>query len=163
MWFAKKQKSNMTIPERKESQYFGQYSRVVDVDRLIQIFQESGKLAVESRNPETARSRYDLAIECYHQLMSLHISRGLQKSTKNAMEILVSRFPSQACMNEALGLCDKANKVKTIKTQYKHLKKAQQVLEKGLEKRDVGYENIMSIYVQVKDYVKKAEEQMKKT
>ena len=66
-------------------------------------------------------------------------------------------------MNEALGLCDKANEVKTIKTQYKHLKKAQQVLEKGLEKKDIGYENIMSIYVQVKEYVKKAEEQLNKT
>ena len=161
MWVFKNTKS-IGFPERKESQYSGQYSLGVDVERLLQIFEESGNLAVNSRNPETAHSRYELAIECYHQLMTLHINQELRETTKNAMEVLVSRFPSQVCMNEALGLCDKANKVKTIKTQYKHLKKAQQVLEIGLEKRDIGYENIMSIYVQVKEYVKKAEEQLNK-
>lgn len=123
MWFLKNKRGNVTIPDRKERQYSGHYSRVVDVDRLIQVFQESGKLAVESRKPDTAHSRYDLAIECYHQIMSLRINRGLRKSTKNAMEVLASCFPSQVCMNEALGLCDKANKVKTVKTQYNTSKK----------------------------------------
>jgi len=162
MWFRNKSKSSVTIPDRNEGQFAQQYAQVVDVNRLTQIYQESGQLAVKSRNPETAHSRYDLAIECYYQIMSLPTSRRLRKSTKNATDILVSRFPSQVCMNEALGLCDKANKVKTIKTQHKHLKKAEQLLKSGLDKRDVGYDNIMSIYVQVEEYIKKAEEQLDK-
>lgn len=165
MSFFSKSKSNVTIPDRKESAYYGQYSDVEDVDRLIEIFKDSSKLAVESRNPETAYSRYELLIECYHQIMSLPIDRALRKITESTMETVVSTFPSQVCVNEALGFCDKANKVKTIKTQYKYLKKAEEVLEKGLEESDSDedHEKIMEVYEQVKDYIKQAEEQLKET
>ena len=164
MSFFSKSKSNVTIPDRKLTQFYNEHPQIGNLDRLIQIFKESAKLAVESRNPETAYNRYEQAIEIYYQIISLPIDRGLRKEIISSTEQLVSLFPSQVCMNEALGLSDKASKVKTIETQYKYLKEAEQVLEKGLEKKDdVGYENIMSIYVQIKDYVKQAEDQIENT
>ena len=163
MSFFSKSKSNVAIPVRKESANYGQYSDVEDVDRLIEIFKDSASLAMKSHNPETAYSRYELLIECYHQIMSLPIDRALRKNTESAMETVVSSFPSQVCVNEALGLCDKANKVKTIKTQYKYLKKAEEVLTKGLEESDVDNEKIMEVYEQVKDYLKQAEDQIENT
>ena len=162
MSFFSKSKSNVTIPDREESAYCGQYSHEQDVDRLIEIFQDSAKLAMESRNPETAHSRYELLIESYHQLKSLSIGRTLRKNTDSVMEDMVSTFPSQVCVNEALGLCDKANKVKTIKTQYKYLKKAEEVLRKGLEEinSDKDNEKIIEVYEQVNNYLKQVEDQI---
>ena len=83
---------------------------------MIEIFSESGRIAVESKKPETAHTRYELAIEAYHQIMALRPDRAVRQSTRDAMQILVDRFPSQVCMNEALGITDKANKVKGVKT-----------------------------------------------
>jgi len=162
MWFKKNPKSTQ-IPARSVSCYCGQYERVADVDRLIQIFQESADLAFKSKNHETANTRYELAIEVYHQLKTLGLKRSLRKSTENAMERLVRLFPSQVCMNVALGLCDKAGKAESVNTQLALLKKAQEILEDGLARKDEGHERILGIYSQVVDYVNKAEDLIKQS
>ena len=124
------------IPSRGASKYCNQYARVQDTQRLIQILTESGQIAMNSRIPKTAQSRYELAIEAHHQVLTLRLDGQVRQSIIESTEILVDRFPSQVCMNEALGLCDKANKVKTDKTQLKHLLKAKSILERGLARHD---------------------------
>jgi len=146
-----------TIPPRTSSRYCGQYSRTEDVQRLIQILTDSSKIAVESKDPETAQTRYELAIEAYHQIFALCQGSVIEHRVTEATQVLVDRFPSQVCMNEALGLCDKANKLKSVKTQIAHLRKAQEILEGGLGRKDIGYTNIKTIYDQVVAHIKKAE------
>jgi len=146
-----------TIPPRTSSRYCGQYCRSEDVHRLIEILTESSKIAVESKKPDTAQTRYELAIEAYHQILALRPGIDLEQRVAEAMQVLVDRFPSQVCMNEALGLCDKASKLKSVKSQLKYLRKAQEILERGLARQDIGYNNIKSIYDQVVVHVIEAE------
>ena len=62
------------IPDRSRSRYAGQYAESVFPDRLFEIFADSERLAMTSKNPDTAGTRFDLAVEVYHQLMSLKLS-----------------------------------------------------------------------------------------
>jgi hypothetical protein len=60
-------------------------------------------------------------------------------------------------MGEALGLCDQAETAGHVDKQLPLLREARDVLLKGLERKDVGYDNIMFIYVQVVDRIEKGE------
>jgi ribosomal protein S27E len=123
----------------------------------VQIFQNSGQIAIESKTPETAQSDFELAIEIYYQIVALRPGTELERTVTNAVQILADCFPSNACMNEAIGICEKANKLKSIKTKLKYLRKAQEILESGLARQDIGYAKITSIYNQVVSYVRQAE------
>jgi hypothetical protein len=146
-----------SIPLRNSSRYCGLYAGSTNVQRLLQIFEESGVLCVESRNPETAQTRFELMLEAYYQIVDLLAPSDFAVRTKASMQAIVDRFPSQTCMNEALGICDKAKKLKSVKTQLSYLQKAQTILERGLARNDVGYSNIKSIYDQVIAHIEKAE------
>lgn len=152
-----------SIPLRNSSRYNGLYARSTNVQRLVQIFEESGLLCMESRNPETAQTRFELMLEAYYQIMDLLGASDFAVRTRTSMQVIVDRFPSQMCMNEALGICDKAKKVKTVKTQLRYLQTAQTILERGLARHDVGYSNIKSIYDQVIAHIEKAEIAMRES
>ena len=146
------------IPPRSTSRYNGQHSRVVDAGRLLELWRQSCSIAMESKKRDTATARFELAVECYWQLMELSLTSEVQESLQKTMHLLARNFPGQVCMNAALGLCDEANKKKTIKAQLKLLLEARDLLVEGLARKDSNYDAINSIYVQVVDYIKKAEE-----
>jgi len=123
----------------------------------VRIFTESSKIAVESKKPETAQARFELAIEVYYQIVALRPDTEIERKTTNAMRTLNDEFPSIVCMNEALGICDKASKIKSVRTQLKYLRKAQEILERGLARQNIGHTNLTSIYAQVVGYVRQAE------
>jgi hypothetical protein len=139
-----------TIPPRSTSRC---YSRATDVQGLVQIFQNSGRIAVESKNPETAQRDFDLAIEAYYQIVSLRPVTELERSVTHAMKTLAEDFPTKVCINEAIGICEKANKLKSIRTKLKYLRKAQEILERGRARQDIGYPSITSIDDQVVAYI----------
>jgi len=130
-----KQRFRMTsqaIPERSTSRYSGQYARAVDPQRLLEIFTESNKIAITSKNPVTARSRFELAVEAYHQLMSMGLPSDLNSSVQNAMSTLAGSFATQVCINEAIGLCAKASKLKSARRKLEYLNRARDVLHASL-------------------------------
>jgi hypothetical protein len=135
----------------------GNYSRATDVQRLVEIFQNTGQIALESKNPETAQNNFELAIEAYYQIVALHPSAALEQSITQAMQILADRFPTKVCINEVIGICEKANNLKSIKTKLKYLLKAQEILERGLARQDTDQAKIAAIYSQVVSYVNQAE------
>ena len=143
-----------TIPPRSTSRC---YSRATDVQRLVQIFQNSGRLAVESKNLETAHANFDLAVEAYYQIVSLCSATELERSVTQAMQTLAGDFPTKVCINEAVGICEKADKLKSIKTKLKYLRNAQEILERGRARQDNGYPSITSVYDQVVAYIKQGE------
>ncbi len=57
-----------TIPPRSVARC---YSCATDVQCFVQIFQNSGRIAIESKNPITARANFELAVE---GLLSDHLS-----------------------------------------------------------------------------------------
>lgn len=120
------------IPARNTSKYSGQYSGAFDSQRIVEIFMDSHRLALSSKNPDTAGDRFALAVEAYHQIMSMGVSADVRGSVQRAMETLVDVFPAQVVANEALGLREKARKLKTPKKQLEFLRSARDVLDHGL-------------------------------
>lgn len=138
------------------------FDRIRETVRLADVTTESGQIAVESRDPKVAQSHYDLAIEAFRLALALRPDPDLRRSLLNAREVLKEWFPSSSCINEALGICDEANNHSSATEQLELLQKAQDLLEDGLARRDIGYDGIMSIYEQVVPYVQQAEALSKK-
>jgi len=99
---------------------------------VAEIFVDSYKIALSSKNPDTARDRFDLAVETYHQFMSMEPAIEIRAAVLQAMEELVELFPTQVLANEALGLREKARKLKTPKKQLDILRRAREIVDRGL-------------------------------
>ena len=120
------------IPTRNTSKYAGQYARTIDTQRIVEIFTDSCKIALSSKNPDTAGDRFALAVEAYHQLMFMGPPSDVRGSVQQAMENLVELFPTQFVANEALGLREKARKLKTPRKQLDLLRRAREIVDRGL-------------------------------
>jgi hypothetical protein len=113
---------------------------------LIEIFTDSHKIALNSKDPATARGRFELAVEAYHQLMSIGLPADLRSSVQDAMTTLVDQFPIQVCLNEALGLYAKAGKLKTARRKLEYLRRARDVLHSGLATSPTGGTAIQAMH-----------------
>ena len=85
---------NMTnpIPSRETSRYSGHYARSIDSGRLIAIFRDSVRIAMESKRPDTARARFELAVELYHQLVSMRLPSNAEPTLHLSMQALADEF-----------------------------------------------------------------------
>ena len=119
------------IPARSASKYCGQYAGAFDAQRIIEIFGDSHRIALSSKNPETAGDRFALAVEAYHQIMSMDVPNDVRASVQNAMQALADTFPTQVVANEALGLREKAHKLKTPRKRLELLRRALEVVDRG--------------------------------
>jgi hypothetical protein len=120
------------IPTRNTSKYSGQYAGTLGSQRMVEIFADSYKIALSSKNPDTAGDRFALAVEAYHQFMSMESSAEARAAVQQAMEELVELFPTQVVANEALGLREKARKLKTRRKQLDLLRRASEIVNRGL-------------------------------
>ena len=120
------------IPERSTSRYPGHYARTMDPQRLLEMFTDSQRIAPTSKNPETAQRRFDLAVEAYHQLSSLTLPGDIRASVRGVMATVAERFPVQVRLNEAMGLCARATKLKNLQRRLEWLDRARAVLADGL-------------------------------
>ena len=145
------------IPARATSRYSGQYADVIDPQRLVEIFSDSHRIALSSKNPDTAHERFELAVEAYHQLMSMNVSGDACASVHSAMISLSDQFPAQVYVNEALGLCEKAAKLKTTRKKLELLQRAHQVLQKGLASNPSGSVSIQTAAEQVRAAIAQAQ------
>ena len=137
------------IPDRSRSRYAGQYAESVFPDRLFEIFADSERLAMTSKNPDTAGTRFDLAVEVYHQLMSLKLSAEVRARLVEAMTALADRYPSAVCINEARGHVERAVKLKTVAKQLDCLRSAGVTLERGLSLHDAGEQALRDLHTSV--------------
>jgi hypothetical protein len=87
---------------------------------------------LSSKNPQTAKDRFALAIEAYHQFMSMESAEEVCAPLRQAMEELAEMFPTQVVANEALGLWEKARKLKTPRKQLELLRRADEIVNRGL-------------------------------
>jgi hypothetical protein len=120
------------IPARNTSKYAGHYAGTLDSQRMVEIFADSYKIALSSKNPDTAGDRFALAVEAYHQFMSMEPSADARAAVQQAMEELVELFPTQVVANEALGLREKARKLKTPRKRLDLLRRAREIVDRGL-------------------------------
>lgn len=120
------------IPARNTSKYAGHYAGTLGSQRMVEIFADSYKIALSSKNPDTAGDRFALAVEVYHQLISMEPAAEARAAVQRAMEELVELFPTQVVANEALGLREKARKLKTPRKQLDLLRRASEIVDRGL-------------------------------
>lgn len=120
------------IPPRSTSKYAGQYAATLGSQRMAEIFADSYTIALSSKNPDTANDRFDLAVEAYYQFISMESSAPARTAVHQAMEELVELFPIQVIANEALGLREKARKMKTPLKQLDLLRHASEIVKVGL-------------------------------
>ncbi len=120
------------IPTRNTSKYAGQYAGTLGSQRMVEIFTDSYKIALSSKNPDTAGDRFALAVEAYHQFMSMEPPVEVRAPVQQAMEELVELFPTQVVANEALGLREKARKLKTPRKRLDLLRRASKIVDRGL-------------------------------
>ena len=110
----------------------GQYAGTLGSPRIAEIFAESYKIALSSKNPDTATDRFDLALESYYQFMEMESAVEARAAVQQAMEELVDLFPVQVVANEVLGLREKARKLKTPHKQLELLQRAHEIVTQGL-------------------------------
>lgn len=120
------------IPARNTSKYAGRYAGTLDPQRMVEIFADSHRIALSSKNPDTAGDRFALAVEAYHQLMSMAASAEVRGRVQQSMETLAELFPTQVVVNEALGLREKAHKLKTPPKRLGLLYRAREVVDRAL-------------------------------
>ena len=120
------------IPARESSKYARQYAGAYDPLRIAQIFADSHRIALSSKSPDTAADRFALAVEAYHQINSMQAPAELRASVQRAMAELVASFPTLVVINEALGLRERACKLKTPRKRVDLLREALEVIERGL-------------------------------
>src|SRR5258706_5038646 len=99
---------------------------------MAEIFGASYKIALSSKNPDTAGDRFALAVEAYHQFVSMEPSAEARAAVRQAMEELVELFPTQVVANEALGIREKARKLRTPRKQLDLFRRASEILDRGL-------------------------------
>jgi hypothetical protein len=120
------------IPARNTSKYAGHYAGTLGSQRMVEIFADSYRIALSSKNLNTAGDRFALAVEAYHQFMSMEPSGEARAAVQQAMEELAELFPTQVVANEALGLREKARKLKTPRKQLDLLQRAREIVDHGL-------------------------------
>ena len=81
------------IPARNSSKYAGQYAGTASSQRMVEIFADSCRIALSSKKPDTAGDRFGLAVETYHQLMSMGPAADVRQWAQQAMENLVEAVP----------------------------------------------------------------------
>lgn len=119
------------IPARDTSKYEGHYAGAFDATRLVDILSDSCRIALSSKNPDTARDRFALAVEAYHQIVSMSLAAEVRASVDKHMSALAETFESLVVINEALGLREKARRLKTNRKQIELLARAVDLLERG--------------------------------
>lgn len=119
------------IPARDTSKYAGHYAGAFDATRLVDIFSDSYRIALSSKNPDTARDRFALAVEAYHQIVSMSVAAEVHASVLKNMSTLAETFEARVVINEALGLREKARKLKTFRKQVALHARAVDLLERG--------------------------------
>jgi hypothetical protein len=149
--------SPLVIPERSASRYAGHYSFSVDAQRLLEILADSVRLALGSKNPVTAQDRFQLAVELYYQLMSLGLPQELRSSVERTVADMAERFPLQMRVNEALGLHEKASKLKTPRRRLELLYRSRDILRDALAANPGGSDAFRSVQAQVFAGISEAE------
>jgi hypothetical protein len=128
-------KPDPAIDKRRNAELLksGQMDRA-DVLRSVQILRDGIYHALNSKNAETAKSRYD-DIERFWLSISVkrHVLGEEALSTLSAIVLdAEKKFHTAFYINQAAGLEEKASKLKTNKARVKYLQQAVNVLQDGL-------------------------------
>ncbi|MEM8709656.1 MAG: DUF3320 domain-containing protein, partial [Planctomycetota bacterium] len=93
---------------------------------------DSLQIALESKVEATARARYDLALECFHQLVEIGLPPEIEAKLRGYVEEMVARFPTAWRVNVAKGLLERAEAARRETTREERLGEARAIVAEGL-------------------------------
>lgn len=128
-----------------ETRYYGQYSQSIDEQRPIEIFEDSVRIARSSKNPETAQSRYELALEAYRASKSFQVPADVGATLDQAYLALRQEFPTLKVINHAMGLISQAEQKKKQSTSLRYLQQAADALDKAFTQPGVDQEDLLQL------------------
>lgn len=112
------------------------------INNLYRIIWESANIALTSKDPDTARSRYELALKTLREYLAYKPYRKNVYHTKLRIQKMECLYPTVSCLNAAEGYIQKQSKLKTAKGRLKHLEAARLALQEGLTREGVESETI---------------------
>ncbi len=145
------------LPPREVSRYAGQYGKNADWRRTSQIFTESGRLAVNSKDPDTAWRCFELALECFYSLMRSPAPKESKDDLLTALQKLVDAFPAWVRMQEASRICERGDRLAMVNKKLEYLRSAEAVLRDGLTLYDGDHPGLRDLHAQVLSKIEEAE------
>lgn len=118
---------------------------------MLEIFSDSVRLALESKNPDTAESRYMLSLAAYHEIVAHAAPSPDLDHVTHLMRRVVALFPSMKRMNEATGYLDKAAKLKSAKGKLSWVNRARAVLDGMPDDKFVDRDRLTALTERVDD------------
>lgn len=119
--------------------------------RQQQIIRESLQIALNSKNPEVAEGRMNLAKEKYEALAEMRIPKDERERIDTAYAEALLRYRTVRYLNEARGYVDKMRQVKTGTSKQKYASLARAVLAKGLDDKKANRNELISMLKEVKN------------
>lgn len=113
--------------------------------RMVEIFSDSIRLALDSKNPETAEGRYMLSLAVYHEICAHAAPSPDLDHVTRLMRRVVALYPSTSRMNEATGYLDTAAKLKSAKGKLGWVNRAREVLDAMADDRFVDRDRLTAL------------------
>ncbi len=98
------------------------------VTRMLEIFSDSIRIALESKKPDIAEGRYKLSLVTYHEILAHAAPSPDLDYVTRLMKRVVALYPANVRVNEAIGCMDKVSKLKSAKGKLKWLFSAREIL-----------------------------------
>ena len=117
------------IPHRESSRYCGQYRSSLLPENVLQIFEDSVRIARTSRVPETAQARFELAVEAFHQLQAYEWHESRRGELERTMADLARKIPALIIINQTEGFLEQADRSAREATRRRHLERALECLD----------------------------------
>jgi len=150
--------SDIPTVRPQDTRYFGQYSQSFDVQRPLEIFDESVAIARASRNPETAQSRYELALEAYRAARSFRLPPETEGRLDEAYVALRRDFPTLKVSNHTRGLINQGLSKKRRSTRLKYFRQAEEVLDLSSGKPGVDQREVSELRSEIRGLLSSLEE-----
>jgi hypothetical protein len=141
------------IPPRQESRYCGRFAAITDLSELVEKLTETANKLDMARSAALAQDGFELAIEIYHQFMSICPAGRLREAAEDAMLQLARRYPGVLAISQALALSDAANEARLFSEQIRLLEEAKSILETAMARRDASIDDLRVVHRQVVAYL----------
>lgn len=138
------------IPDRNQlSEFFGKHAKTT-TPKLIDLWVETLKEALAMLDRGAARSRLELALECYHELRTREVDPDLSRDIDSAMMNALKEFPTADHVFPALDLLERAGKTSDAAEEMRLLAEAEAMVNAGLEKPDTNHEALADVQRKVR-------------
>lgn len=120
--------------------------------RCLQIMRDSIEICLTSKKRDTAESRFHTMLEKYNDISRQHVQLVTPETFEEITRVVRKTehdFHTKLYLNLASGFLEKAEKLKTQKSQMKYLNLAKDILREGIEAGKGNKENLNTALTEI--------------